>query len=76
MTRIYSAMIILLAIMPFVGCNAITNKPGSVKPGNIYYFKDSNSGICFAAINSMTSGFLSVTSISCVPCDSVKQIIQ
>lgn len=41
---------------------------------NLTYFKDEKTGLCFAAINSQTYGFNTVTSITCVPCDSLKKI--
>lgn len=42
---------------------------------NIVYFRDSNTGLCFAAINSInTKSLSSSSSITCVPCDSLKRI--
>ena len=42
---------------------------------NLVYFKDPNTGLCFAAINSTnTSSLSNSTSITCVPCDSLKRV--
>lgn len=38
---------------------------------NITYFKDQRTGLCFAIV-SITAHSYSVTSITCVPCDSLK----
>ena len=46
----------------------------SVK-NDIVYFKDERTGLCFAAINSSSgSSGREVVSITCVPCDSLKNI--
>lgn len=37
------------------------------------YFKDARTGLCFAAINSVNYGGYSTTSITCVPCDSLRR---
>jgi hypothetical protein len=41
--------------------------------GSLTYFKDPNTGLCFASINSVVDSYY-ITSITCVPCDSLKKI--
>lgn len=42
---------------------------------NLTYFKDAETGLCFAAVNSISSSSSnSYTSITCVPCDSLKNV--
>lgn len=38
----------------------------------ITYFKDKRTGLCYAVVNSHTAYGYSVTSFTCVPCDSLK----
>ncbi len=40
----------------------------------ITYFKDARTGLCFAALNSTTYGGSDVTSITCVPCEALKNV--
>lgn len=44
--------------------------------GKITYFKDKSSGLCFGAINSGSADGYEITSLTCVPCDSVKHLIK
>lgn len=41
---------------------------------SITYFKDIRTGLCFGALKSVTYGPRDVTSITCVPCDSLKNV--
>ena len=41
----------------------------------ISYFKDARSKLCFAQISSTSSNGYKVVSITCVPCDSVKNLL-
>lgn len=41
---------------------------------NISYFKDESTGLCFASISSISYAGYKMTSIACVPCDSLKKI--
>lgn len=43
---------------------------------NLSYFKDHRTNLCFAALNSQSSNGYMVTSITCVPCDSVKKFLK
>ena len=40
----------------------------------IVYFRDTRTGLCFGAINSISYASYAVTSITCVPCDSLKHL--
>lgn len=65
-------LFIIFITLLFVSCQE--NNPSNTDEikKNIIYFKDHKTGICFAAINSQTSNSYQVTSITCVPCDSLK----
>ena len=66
---------ILLIPLLLVGCQ-FNEKPDtdSIKE-NLAFFKEEKTGLCFAAVNSTNTKSLSNTSsISCVPCDSLKKI--
>lgn len=68
------AVYTVLAVV-LTGCqfNSETNVKEVKK--NIVYFKDENTNLCFASINSTSTGSLSeTTSIACVPCDSLKNV--
>lgn len=43
--------------------------------GQLSYFKDDRTGICFAVINSASYVGFEITSITQVPCDSIKKIL-
>jgi hypothetical protein len=58
----------LLAFLALTGCQ-MNSAPSPVTPGDISYFKDSRTGLCFAATNSQHEGF-KITSIANVPCTS------
>jgi hypothetical protein len=63
----------------FVGCNP-PDTPSEIKAYNekhsVLYFKDSKSHLCFAAVSARTYGGYRPFSITCVPCDSVKNLLQ
>ena len=50
------------------------NKHLSDKVDTLSYFIDAKTGICFAKQFSITSYDYGVTSITCVPCDSLKNV--
>ena len=60
----------LYAVVGLVGCtyNSAPN-PSSLKSGNLTYFKDARTGICYAGMNSLDvhSGW-KTTTITYVPC--------
>ena len=69
------ATIVLGVLM--ASCNQqLTSQPkvNGVKT-NITYFKDERTHLCFASINSQTTNLFLVTSIACVPCDSINNLI-
>ena len=67
------------ALVYFLLVSCQTNKKADTGKilKNLSYFKDKQTGLCFAAINSEVNATLpeTVTSITCVPCDSLKQVI-
>lgn len=65
----------ILVCLALTGCQ-LNGKPDaeSIKD-NLIYFRDEKTGLCFAAVNSMSSKSLSnSSSIACVPCDSLKRV--
>lgn len=67
--------IILLTLMIIGILSCQMNSPTNVEKLNgLTYFKDSKTGLCFAAINSTSYSGYYVTSITCVPCDSLKNV--
>lgn len=69
---------IALSILFLSSCN-YTTKPSTDQASdnteNITYTKDHRVNLCFGMVNSMTNGTYQVTSITCVPCDSVKHLL-
>lgn len=70
--------IIFLSLICIVSSCQFTERTNIDKiEDNITYFKDSRTGLCFAAINSLSLKSLNeFVSITCVPCDSVKHLIK
>lgn len=68
-----AAILMLAVVLP--SCQ-INEKPNTKEiQENIVYFKDPNTGLCFAAVNSTNTKSLSnSSSITCVPCDSLKTV--
>ena len=60
----------------FLTCcnNPVGNDMPKVHSNGIMYFVDTNTGLCYAKVESQTEGAYEVTSITCVPCDSLKRI--
>lgn len=70
---VLAAILLLAVVLQSCQFNS-TPEPDSIKE-NIVYFKDERSGLCFAAINSTNTQSLSnSSSITCVPCDSLKRV--
>lgn len=68
----------LVAVLAVVltGCQLSSESYVKGIKKNLVYFKDEKTNLCFAAINSITTSSLTEsTSISCVPCDSLKNVI-
>jgi hypothetical protein len=60
--------VVLLAVF-LVGCTINSApKPADLKEQNIVYFKDSRTGICYAALNSLGGDYSNTTTITYVPC--------
>ena len=69
--------LLLLTIVFICSCSTeqINNKSNVTEiTNNIVYFKDYKTGLCFASVNSITSNLYTVASITCVPCDSLKNL--
>lgn len=69
---------LLLVLMITWSACQWNRKPDVIKGDeNIRYFHDSRTDLCFAAMNSQTGEFYSITSIANVPCtEKVQAIIQ
>lgn len=39
------------------------------------YFRDTTTNLCFAVVNSASYAGYSITTITCVPCDSLKNVL-
>lgn len=67
-------LILFFAVIMLASCqmNDITDNSKIIE--NITYFKDERTGLCFASVNSHSYGANVITSITCVPCDSLKKI--
>ena len=64
----------LLSIVTMTSCQQTKqSNPDEIKK-NLIYFQDSNTNLCFGAINSITAQGYEVTSVTCVPCDSLKNV--
>ncbi|MFA5366316.1 MAG: hypothetical protein WC333_00135 [Dehalococcoidia bacterium] len=67
-------VLIMVSAMLFSSCQW-TGKPNTHKlERNIEYFKDEETGLCYAAVNSIQADGLANSSIACVPCDSLKNV--
>lgn len=69
-------IIIAISTILLIQSCQINEKPevDSIKE-SLVYFKDSKTGLCFAAVNSTnTKSMSNSTSITCVPCDSLKNV--
>ena len=76
-----AALLLLVGSMGLLGCvlrddkavdmEPLEKKDAGVIENNIFYFKDSNTGICFAALGNRTYGFRTTISITTVPCDKL-----
>lgn len=64
----------LLLAMTLSGCQ-INSRPGPIDVNDIYYFEDSRTHVCFAAINSAAQS-TKITSISVVSCAAVMDFLQ
>ena len=67
-------MLMVLALCAMFGCQMNSGSDVSGIERNLRYFKDPKTGLCFAALNSASAQMYEVTSIACVPCDSLDSI--
>jgi hypothetical protein len=75
MKKLGKIMVLMMVSAMLLSSCQWTGKPNTHKlERNIEYFKDKRTGLCFASINSMTADGYTITSITCVPCDSLKNV--
>jgi hypothetical protein len=78
--RVYSALTrsiptcaVVLAAALLAGCEPVTSTPEPATvarvAGEIAYFQDDRTGLCFASVSSQTYASLRVLSIANVPCE-------
>jgi len=74
-SQITLVLIVLVLTLVVCGCGQDSSKPDveSIQD-NIVYFRDGRTGLCFASVNSDTYYGWEVTSITCVPCDSLRYL--
>jgi hypothetical protein len=66
--------ILFLFIIALSSCQ-MNDKPDTEEiKKNIVYFKDPNTGLCFASVNSYDTKLGTSSSITCVPCDSLSRV--
>ena len=64
----------ILIVILLISCQTNYSVETEKVQENLTYFKDEKTNLCFASINSSSYGGYSVTSITCVPCDSLKRV--
>jgi hypothetical protein len=78
-------ILLLCGCLFFVACNypgdsirAFSNIASEKKAitDNIFYVKDSSTGLCFAVLKSEVRSDLNSYSIACVSCDSLKKVLK
>ena len=70
-------IVILFFAMLISSCQMSQTSNTASIVSNLSYFRDSRTGLCFAAVNSMSSNGYTVTSITWVPAtDSVLALIK
>lgn len=71
-------LIVFLCGIIFTSCNmtsAPSNSDAENNVNQISYIKDSRTGLCFGMLNSTSYTGYEITSITCVPCDSVSKLL-
>ena len=56
-------------------CSCQMSSSTNYKKLSITYFKDVNTGLCFASVNSYSYMGYQIVSLTCVPCDSLKRYV-
>lgn len=75
--RLVDTIIVIAAIITvlFISCSSeIKNSTEASK--SITYVKDNRTGLCFGQQTSTSYSGYTITSITCVPCDSVKNLLK
>lgn len=66
-------LISLFTIVLYTSCGVGYNPKNSEHLESFSYCKDTVSNLCFATTKSISSDFLWISSITCIPCDSIKK---
>lgn len=69
------ALIVLGLLMISAACQ-YTEKADPIESGQITYFEDARTGLCFASITSLDSGLHKIVNIANVPCERVSAFIK
>ena len=69
MRKILFGILILIC-----GCTKVGKNCKSIESNGIIYFKDVSTGLCFGKVDNTGYGGFVTTSITCVPCDSLKKL--
>lgn len=69
--------IVLATILVFtmIGCDSSIENSEELTT-RITYFKDNDTNLCFGQITSTSYSAYTITSITCVPCDSITNLIK
>lgn len=71
-------LIVFLCGIILTSCNmtsAPSNSDAQSNVSQISYIKDTRTGLCFGMLNSTSYTGYEITSITCVPCDSLKNVL-
>ena len=63
-------LIVGILLIASTSCQISDTTDNTDVKNNLTYFKDEKTGLCFATVNSHNT-YGSVSSITCVPCDSL-----
>ena len=66
--------LLTITTLLLTSCQDNINSDSTEILDSIQYVKDTRTGLCFATVSSMTHSLYVVTSITCVPCDSLKRV--
>lgn len=79
MKKLSTLLLLLSFLFVINSCQSKTGTVGNVHPSDISYYKDSRTNLCFAVIGAKEGVDLLNESTSigmaCVPCDSVKHLL-
>lgn len=76
MKKLMKKMLLVVILITLFSCQNNSKTDVLKLKNGITYFKDDETNLCFATINSSTYGGYEIVSITCVPCDSIKKLIK